>query len=123
MQLRGRVGPSTQARKLASVRAFYTFLIREGRVTVDPTAGVSSPKLPRKLPRPLSVDDCDVLMEPGPAPTGAGSRASASGVEDPLVPLRMLRDRALVELLYVNAMGSFLGTLGWAASDQDQEAK
>ena len=100
VQLRGRVGPSSQARKLASVRAFYAFLIREGRVTVDPTAGVSSPKLPRKLPRPLSVDDCDVLMEPGPAPTGAGSRASASGVEDPLVPLRMLRDRALVELLY-----------------------
>ena len=100
VQLRGRVGPSTQARKLASVRAFYTFLIREGRVTVDPTAGVSSPKLPRKLPRPLSVDDCDVLMEPGPAPTGAGSRANASGVEDPLAPLRALRDRALVELLY-----------------------
>ena len=100
VELRGRVGPSTQARKLASVRAFYAFLIREGRVTADPTAGVSSPKLPRKLPRPLSVDDCDVLMEPGPAPTGTRSRASASGVEDPLAPLRMLRDRALVELLY-----------------------
>ncbi|MFP8874242.1 MAG: tyrosine recombinase XerC [Myxococcota bacterium] len=100
VQLRGRVGPSTQARKLASVRAFYTYLIREGQVAVDPTAGVSSPKQPRKLPRPLSVDDCDVLMEQDPAAAAAGSRASASGAEDPLESRRILRDRALVELLY-----------------------
>ena len=100
VELRGRVGPSSLARKLASVRAFYGYLIREGRISVDPTAGISSPKQPRKLPRPLSVDDCDVLMERDPVSVSAEKGREASGSPDPMESLRILRDRALVELLY-----------------------
>jgi len=85
VELQKRCGPATRARKLAAVRQFYRFLVREGALPLDPSAGLPLPKTPERLPRPLSVDDCDVLLKT-PA-----SKASE---------FAMLRDRALVELLY-----------------------
>ncbi len=69
-------------RGLSSVRAFHRFLLREGAMRHDPTASVVRPKLPRSLPKPLSVDDVTRLVV---APDG-----SAKG----------LRDRAVLETLY-----------------------
>jgi integrase/recombinase XerD len=69
-------------RTLSSVRAFYRFLLRDGKISSDPTAAVIRPKLPRSLPKPLSVDDvARVLAHPD---------RSAKG----------LRDRAVLETLY-----------------------
>jgi integrase/recombinase XerD len=69
-------------RALSSLRAFHRFLLREGQISSDPTAGVVRPKLPRSLPKPLSVDDvARVLAHPD---------RSAKG----------LRDRAVLETLY-----------------------
>jgi integrase/recombinase XerC len=82
--LHGRRGPATLGRKLAALRAFFGFLMREGGCALDPTAGMSAPRLPRRLPRPLPVDECMGLVDgvsPGPAAID-------------------LRDRALLELLY-----------------------
>ncbi len=71
------------ARTLSSVRSFQRFLLREGVTDRDPARDVSQPKRPRRLPRPLPVDDVTRLLEtPDPA-TAAGSR-----------------DRAILELLY-----------------------
>jgi integrase/recombinase XerC len=89
---------ATLGRKLAAVRTFYRFLLREGEVKDDPTMGLPAPKTPKRLPQPLSVDDCDLLMKSDPdAPTAGkqpkGRRAGAS-------ERASLRDRALVELLY-----------------------
>lgn len=86
---RGR-GPATLARKLSAIRAFYAFLLREGACAADPSATLAAPKAPRRLPRPLSVDDCEALM--------TGPRTSAP--EGPRAAELALRDRALVELLY-----------------------
>ena len=70
-------------RALSSIRAFHRFLMREGVADVDPTAGVIRPRLPRRLPRPLSVDDVGkILAQPG--------RSTAQGI----------RDRAVLETLY-----------------------
>ncbi len=70
-------------RALSSVRAFHRFLLREGETDRDPTAGVIRPKLPRRLPRPLSIEDVvRLLAQPDPS-TSAG-----------------LRDRAVLETLY-----------------------
>jgi integrase/recombinase XerD len=70
-------------RALSSVRALHRFLLREGEIERDPTAGVVRPKLPRRLPRPLSVEEVSrVLAQPDPS-TPAG-----------------LRDRAVLETLY-----------------------
>jgi integrase/recombinase XerD len=69
-------------RALSSVRAFHRFLLRDGKISSDPTAAVIRPKLPRSLPKPLSVDDVSrVLAHPD---------RSAKGV----------RDRAVLETLY-----------------------
>ena len=85
-------------RKLASVRAFFRWLVHEGGRKDDPTAGLPMPKLEKRLPRPLSIDDCEQLITKDervvnqPAPEG-GDRARR-------VAWMTLRDRALVELLY-----------------------
>jgi len=74
-------------RKLAALRTFYRFLVREGACALDPTAALPGPRRAPRLPRPLGVDDCAALAEaPPPGGDGASPRA--------------LRERALVELLY-----------------------
>ncbi len=81
--------PSTLGRKLASLRSFFRFLLREGGCGLDPTAGIPAPRQPKRLPNPLPVDDCAVLIEsPDSDPRGVRSDRGR------------LRDRALVELLY-----------------------
>jgi integrase/recombinase XerC len=96
--LHRRRSPATMGRKLASVRSFFRWMVREGGRTQDPTAGLPMPKLEKRLPRPLSIDDCEQLITKDrrrsrqPAPEG-GDRARRSG-------WMTLRDRALVELLY-----------------------
>ncbi len=74
---------SSLARKLACLRSFYRFLVREGSVQNNPAEGLRSPKIPKLLPRVLTKDDAGALMD---FPTG----------ESPL----SLRDRALLETLY-----------------------
>lgn len=76
--------PSSVARTLAAVRSFHKFLVREGDATVDPAEGVSRPKVPRNLPRPLTVDEVAALIA---APGVDGKPAT-------------LRDRAILETLY-----------------------
>ncbi len=96
VELQQSCGPATRARKLAGVRAFFRFLQREGEVAVDPTAGLPLPKTPARLPRPLSVDDCDALVKSDDR-RPAGSAGDAALRRE---ALRGLRDRALAELLY-----------------------
>jgi integrase/recombinase XerC len=74
---------SSLARKLAALRSFYRFLIRTGRARYNPALDVRTPKLPRYLPRVLSKDDANALME---FPEGESESA--------------LRDRAILEVLY-----------------------
>jgi integrase/recombinase XerD len=71
------------ARTLSSVRSFHRFLLREGLISRDVSAGVAQPRLPRSLPRPLSVEDVRRLLESPDPHTPAGAR-----------------DRAILELLY-----------------------
>jgi len=83
--LHARSGPATMGRKLSALRSFFRFLAREGVCRLDPTAGISAPRAPRRLPNPLPVDDCASLVDAPAARPGTPSE---------------LRDRALVELLY-----------------------
>ncbi|MEE8581605.1 MAG: tyrosine-type recombinase/integrase [Myxococcota bacterium] len=85
--------PATLGRKLAAARGFFRFLMREGERDADPTAGMPAPRTPRRLPRPLAVDDCEALME-----TSAQARFPRPRARQQ--PMRELRDRALVEVLY-----------------------
>lgn len=83
---------STLARKLATLRSFYRFLLREGRVTANPADDVHTPKLPQHLPRVLTKDEANALME---FPDGHR--------------LADLRDRAILEILY--STGTRVGEL------------
>jgi integrase/recombinase XerD len=79
---------STIARKVASVKSFFHFLVSDGVLVDDPTATVDSPPVGRHLPRPLSVDEVERLL----AQPGKSS-----------LP-RALRDSALLELMYATGM-------------------
>jgi integrase/recombinase XerC len=46
-------------RKLAAIRTFFRFLVREGVINSNPTLAIRAPKLDKPLPRALSVDDVD----------------------------------------------------------------
>jgi integrase/recombinase XerD len=70
-------------RALSSIRAFHRFLMREGETDRDPTSGVVRPKLPRQLPKPISVGDVTRLLSQPETSTPQG-----------------LRDRAVLETLY-----------------------
>jgi integrase/recombinase XerC len=75
--------PSTVARRLACIRSFYRFQRRQGAVESDPTGGLRNPKQPRRLPRPLRVEEVVRLLE------------SIATADPPGV-----RDRAMLETLY-----------------------
>lgn len=74
---------SSIARKLASLRSFYRYLQREGRVVLNPAEAIRTPKQPKHLPRVLTKDDAAALMDFPAGQTGTS-----------------LRDRALLETLY-----------------------
>ena len=96
----GEVAPSTLGRRLAGVRAFFRFLQTDGAVALDPTAGLPAPKQPRGAPSPLSVDDCFALAD---AFTRMPLPSEAEAAQDPKLRRErraVLRDRAIVELLY-----------------------
>jgi integrase/recombinase XerC len=76
-----RLSAATVGRKLAALRAFFGHLVRSGLRKSDPSFGLPAPRTPRRLPRPLGVDDCQLLAE--------GSREAVCA-----------RDLALVEVLY-----------------------
>lgn len=82
--LRARgLSPSSIERKVAAVKGFHKFLVREGLTENHPTSRLPLPKVPERLPDVISIDDADKLLSQ-PFPDG---------------PLG-LRDRAILETLY-----------------------
>ena len=57
------ISPSSQARKLSALRQFFGFLYAEGIRKDDPTSAIDAPKRARSLPKVLSRDDVDSLIE------------------------------------------------------------
>lgn len=93
--------PTTTARKLSSLRSFYRFLEREGRVRVNPFSGLALPKRPRRLPDIMSVTEVDRLLDmPGQWAVQSGK----TGEEAREVRFLASRDAAILELLYSTGM-------------------
>ena len=91
------VAASSLARLQSSVRGLHRFLAREGIEEVDPSARLRPPKQPRRLPKALTIDQVEALLDAaGPAPSTDGTPAAGAAPGD----LLGLRDRALLELLY-----------------------
>ena len=79
---------ATRARKVASAKSLFGFLLEEDHISRDPTEDLSSPRLGRSLPDTLSVEDVERLL------------ASASSGDSP----EATRDRTMLELLYASGM-------------------
>lgn len=80
--------PTTLARKIAAVKSFFGFMVREGRLEADPTENIASPRLGKALPKPLSIAEVRRLLEQ-PAKSDTPEA---------------MRDRAMLELLYATGM-------------------
>ncbi len=88
---------SSQARKLSTLRQFHKFLFAEGFRPDDPTGAVSAPRKGRALPKILSEDDVDRLIETARAASLDPDRSA----ED---RLRSLRLYTLVEVAYATGL-------------------
>jgi integrase/recombinase XerD len=75
------------ARHVSSLRRFYRFLVREGKLEVNPARLLESPKLPRKLPGTLSPEEVELLIS---APKSVNAKGQ--------------RDLAMLELLYATGL-------------------
>jgi integrase/recombinase XerD len=75
------------ARRLAAIKVFYRFLARERILETDPTSLIDSPKLWKKIPETLSINEVDALL-------------SQPNIRDKLG----IRDKAILETLYATGM-------------------
>lgn len=57
------ISPRTQARTISGIKSFYKYLMVEGKVITDPTSLLESPKIGRKLPDVLSIEEIDHLID------------------------------------------------------------
>lgn len=57
------VSPRTQARTISGIKSFYKYLLIEGKIKSDPTALLEAPKIGRKLPDVLTMEEIDLLFD------------------------------------------------------------
>jgi integrase/recombinase XerC len=86
---------SSIARKISTLRSFFKYLIKEQVVSFNPAKGVSIPKVEKTLPTTLTVDEAFRLME---SPNRVSEKTSEGSKE------KVLRDRAILELLYSSGL-------------------
>ncbi len=86
LQEKGRA-TATLSRNMASIRAFYQFLVRDKFIDKDPSIHLETPKIEKRLPKVLSVEEVERLLDSPPMNHPAG-----------------LRDKAMLELLYATGI-------------------
>jgi integrase/recombinase XerC len=97
----------TVARKLAALRTFFKFCVREKYTRMNPAALVSTPKLPKRVPRVQTAEEINNFLDglPGGPAARAGVGGKKGGAHGPRktdskAQLMPRRDRAMIELLY-----------------------
>lgn len=78
---------STISRNLASIRSFYQYLVRTKKIKEDPTEGIQSPKVEKRVPSVLISKEVELLLEQPKA-----------------VDLKGIRDKAMLEFAYATGM-------------------
>lgn len=82
-----KLSPTSVMRITSTYRNFYRYLVQNGRVDVDPTAQLESPRRTRRLPKVLTRHQMELLLAQPDVATPAG-----------------IRDRAMLEMLYASGM-------------------
>jgi len=102
-----RLEKTSIARKLAALRSFFKFCVRERITKQNPARLVSTPKLPRRVPRVLTAEELNGFLDAFASdslPARAGSKRKQTpktGADERLV---LKRDRAILELLYASGL-------------------
>ncbi len=78
---------STISRSLASIRSFYQYLLRVKKIKKDPTEGIQSPKIEKRVPSVLTSQEVELLLE-----------------QPKNVDLKGIRDKAMLEFAYATGM-------------------
>ena len=116
-EMHAPLGATSAARTIVAVRGFHRFAVREGVVESDAAGGVKPPAASRRLPKAISVEDVERLLNATGIDHATGSEAAdvsgasgvsavtgVSGTAGASVTVashaRSLRDRALLEVLY-----------------------
>ena len=86
-KVKGKARATTTSRQLSSLKRFYRYCLRQGKTKADPTLKIDSPKLPRSLPKSLTEEDVESLLD-------------APALEETLG----LRDKAMLETLYASGL-------------------
>ncbi len=80
--------PSTQARKMASIKSFFHFLAADNSVAKDPTSDLVAPRVQKYWPKAITIQQVNDLLQAAAAGTSPES----------------LRDRAMLEVLYASGL-------------------
>ncbi|RLC54668.1 MAG: recombinase XerC [Chloroflexi bacterium] len=83
----GGMATASLTRKVSTIRSFYRFLVREGKIESTTLTSIIAPKREHRLPTILSKDDLDALIESADETTPSG-----------------LRNRAMLELMYASGV-------------------
>ncbi len=86
-RVESNVKASTASREVSSLKRFYRFLLRQGRIHTDPSLNISTPKISRHLPVTLTENDVELLL-------------AAPDINQPLG----VRDRTMLEVLYASGL-------------------
>ena len=78
---------TSTSRAISSLKRLFRYLLRQNRIAVDPTLQIATPKLPRSLPKSLTEEDVELLL-------------NAPDVDTPLG----MRDRTMFEVLYATGL-------------------
>jgi len=78
---------ATVSRSIASIRSFFVYLLENGKVQGNPTDGLKPPKVEKKTPETLTIEEVNLLLE---QPSGDSPKE--------------IRDKAMLELLYATGL-------------------
>lgn len=84
---REQLAPATVSRSVAAIRAFFQYQVKEHQLAADPSEGLKPPKVEKKMPEILTVEEVDLLLA---QPDDKSSKG--------------IRDKAMLELLYATGM-------------------
>jgi integrase/recombinase XerC len=92
------------ARKLAALRTFFKFCVRERITKQNPARLVSTPKIPKRVPRVLTAEELNGFLDS--LPGGAAGKKRERGKKQTAQDAKLIpcRDRAILELLYASGI-------------------